>query len=426
MFMDEYLEAIKKVKELEAEVKSLQRYKGIIKVLNAGVVVIETVCDDTGKIVDCIIVECNATFEKQMELECMCGKSMGQIPWVAEEFWMEVCGKVISTSETIYLVKEFKTINKWFGVDVSKIHSDDRYNVAFVFKEITDKINLIYNLENTLKVQDEIFANVSHELKTPLSVIFGTSQLLELYSKKLPLEGYKEKIDKSVSVIKQNCYRFTKLINNIVDLSKMDSGFFKLNVRSENIVEVVENVVQSVADYVREKGLCIIFDTDYEERIINFDPEKIERVMLNLISNAIKFSDKGGFIYVYISNKEDFVEISIKDTGIGIDKKNLELIFKRFQQVDKSFSRNAEGSGIGLSLVKSIVDLHGGKVSVESELGQGSTFKIELPTHISEDFKSPVESRSINDRPDLIDIELSDIYGISPYYKDRQSKDEGE
>ena len=265
-------------------------------------------------------------------------------------------------------------------------------------------------MEETLKTQDEIFANITHELKTPLNVIFSTNQLMELYLKKGLIEDNKKNLFKDISIIKQNCYRFTKLINNIVDLSKIDSGFYKLNLSNYNIVDIVENIVQSVVEYIKDKGLSIVFDTDIEEKIISCDPEKIERVILNLISNAIKFSYYKNEIYINIFDKEEFVEISIRDTGIGIDNEYLDLIFEKYRQIDKTFTRNAEGSGIGLSIVKSIVDLHGGKISVESEFGKGSTFKILLPAITIEHTKEIQLNEDINNKVSMINIEFSDIY----------------
>ena len=177
----------------------------------------------------------------------------------------------------------------------------------------------------------------------------------------------------------QNCYRLSKLINNIVDLSKIEAGFFQLNLSNNNIVEIVEEIVNSVTAYTDIKGLSIIFDTDTEEKIIACDPEKIERIVLNLISNAIKFSDVGNEIFVNIQDKNELIEISVKDNGIGIEHNQLDMIFDRFKQVDKSLSRNAEGAGIGLSLVKAIVEMHQGRIYVESEIGKGSKFIVELP-----------------------------------------------
>lgn len=271
-------------------------------------------------------------------------------------------------------------------------------------------------IKETLKIQDEIFANVSHELKTPLNVIFSANQLTEFYLKNSlledNLEDNKEKILKNINVIKQNCYRFTKLINNIVDISKMNSGFFRVNLSNENIVDVTEEIVQSISDYINGKHISIIFDTNTEEKIIACDPEKIERVILNIISNAIKFTNTDGSIFVNVIDKGDSVEIDIKDTGIGIEKKYLNNIFERFEQVDKSVSRNAEGSGIGLSLVKSIVEMHGGKISVESTVGKGSVFKIELPAKTIEEIEVIEQTKASNNKIEMINVEFSDIYSI--------------
>ncbi len=276
--------------------------------------------------------------------------------------------------------------------------------------DITDEIQEKIRMEENLKIQDEIFANISHELKTPLNVIFSTNQLMEFYAKNGSFEVNKDKIYNDINIIKQNCYRFIKLINNIVDLSKIDSGFYKLNLRNENIVEIIESIVQSVAEYIKEKGLNIVFDTDIEEQILACDPEKIERIILNLISNAIKFSDYESTIFVNISIKENFVEISVKDTGVGIEEKYLDSIFKRYHQIDKTLRRNVEGSGIGLSLVKSIVELHGGKITVESEVGKGSTFKIQLPIRTIEQPEDIDKNKNANSKVDMINIEFSDIY----------------
>jgi len=278
--------------------------------------------------------------------------------------------------------------------------------------DITDEVKAKNEMEKALKMQEQIFANVSHELKTPLNVIFSTSQLMDVYFKNNAIEVNKEKFISNINIIKQNCHRFTKLINNIIDLSKIESGFFKLNLSNENIVQITEDIVQSVSEYIKNNGLSIVFDTNIEERIIACDPEKIERIILNLISNAIKFSNLGGRIFVTIINKDDTVEITVKDTGIGIDKEHLQNIFGRFYQIDKSLSRNAEGCGIGLSLVKSIVELHGGKISIDSELGEGSVFKIELPVRIIERVEVIDQTKSINNKIEIINIEFSDIYSI--------------
>jgi len=263
-------------------------------------------------------------------------------------------------------------------------------------------------LKKSLKSQEEFIVNISHELKTPLNVLSATVQLFSMYCNSGSLEEMKGSIIKYIDSMKQNCYRLSKLINNIVDSSKIQTGFFELHLSNNNIVEIIEDVVMSVTNFTDSKGLNIIFDTDTEEKIIACDPEKIERVVLNLISNATKFSDKGDEIFIDVKDKSEFVEMSVKDNGIGIEEKNLDAIFDRFKQVDKSLSRNSEGTGIGLSLVKSIVELHGGHIYAESEVGKGSKFIVRIPsTNVSHE--NVIHSNKISSKNESIKVEFSDI-----------------
>lgn len=282
--------------------------------------------------------------------------------------------------------------------------------IMIIAMDISEEVKAQNKMEEILKIQGEFFTNVAHELKTPLTVIDSTNQLMRLYFKGNSLDVNKEKISTGINVIKQNCYRLTRLINNLVDLSKIESGFIKLKLSNENIVLIIENIVQSISDYIRRRELNIIFDTNTEEKIIACEPDKIERIFLNLISNAIKFTNPGGSIFITLIDKDDFVEISVSDTGIGIEKENLDTIFERFHQVDRSLSRNTEGSGIGLTLVKSIIDMHGGNISVASEIGKGSTFKIELPAKIVENQNTNAKSNLLSSKIEMIKTEFSDIY----------------
>ena len=259
------------------------------------------------------------------------------------------------------------------------------------------------------KRQGEFFVNLSHELKTPLNVINSAVQLLQMYCNSSSLDEKKDSITNYIESAKQNCYRLSKLINNIVDLSKIEAGFFKLNLSNNNIVEIVENLVTSVTAFTDSKDLSIVFDTNTEEKIIACDSEKVERIVLNLISNAIKFSDEGDEIFVQVKDRNEYVEILVKDNGIGIEKKDLDIIFDRFKQVDTSLSRNSEGTGIGLSLVKSIAELHGGSINVKSEVGKGSKFTIMLPSK-NVSHENMLYNSNMKNSNDSIQIELSDVY----------------
>lgn len=202
----------------------------------------------------------------------------------------------------------FKTIHQpIFGLN-NKI-----VEIIFITMDITDEVKVKNKMEETLEMQNQMLSSISHELKTPLSMIFSSSQLLEMYLKEDINKIKKEEVSKSINTIKQNCYRFIKLINNIIDLSSMESGFYKLRYSNENIIGIVEDIVDSVRNCVQDKGLSIIFDTEIEEMIIAVDVDKMERIILNLISNAVKFSPKNGNIYIDIRVKVDYVDIFIID-----------------------------------------------------------------------------------------------------------------
>ena len=273
--------------------------------------------------------------------------------------------------------------------------------------DLTDDINRVMEMD---MLKTEFFSNISHELKTPLNVIWTSVQLLKSLN---PRDNHQcSGLSKYLPIMNQNCLRLIRLINNIIDITKIDGKYLQMDITNDDIVYVVEEIVQSVVSYGESQGITIIFDTEIEEKIISFDQEKIERIILNLLSNAIKFTPRGGTIEVFMREVEDDIEIVVKDSGIGIPENKLEIIFNRFAQVDKSLSRKREGSGIGLSLVKSLVELHEGTIVAESVYGQGSSFIITLPARCTETEESSLYDKLIptSNKIDKINIEFSDIY----------------
>jgi signal transduction histidine kinase len=261
------------------------------------------------------------------------------------------------------------------------------------------------------QLKTEFFSNISHELKTPLNIILSIIQLLHKYTDEKLITSEEKDLYRYLYMMKQNSYRLIRLVNNLIDMTKIDAGYLNTDLKNYDIVTVVEDITQSVADYIKEKGLSITFDTNVEEKIIACDPDKIERIMLNLLSNSVKFSKPGSSIFVEVNDNDTEVEIKVLDTGIGLEKDKLEVIFERFAQVDKSLTRSHEGSGIGLSLVKSLVKLHGGKISVESEYGKGSVFTIVLPANITEFKNQEISETELHAaHVEKVNIEFSDIY----------------
>lgn len=314
-----------------------------------------------------------------------------------------------------YLTKpidDFLLINR-INVYLKVIEKERNLNKLLEKKvqEQTEELRLaIKAAEIANNAKSTFLANISHELRTPLNILLGATQIIQYYlTNDKALD--RNEIGSKVKIQLQNCYRLIRLVNNLIDITKMDSGNFVLNVTTCNIVEIVEAISTSVVEYAALKQISLIFDTDNEEIFLSCDLDAIERIVLNLLSNAIKFTTGGGSIYINIATFGSYVQISVKDTGIGIAKDKQHIIFERFKQVDNLLTRQSEGSGIGLNVVKSLVEMHGGNIHLESCPGQGSEFIIKLPFNNSlKPNKDTNDSNKSSSVIQKIEVEFSDIY----------------
>lgn len=314
--------------------------------------------------------------------------------------------------------------NQLLIVESEYINHDNETIVIIRTSSLSKRNERILRLYNREKEKMSQFENdnikrsnfqstLSHELKTPINIIFGSLQILEIY--KNEISGSKDntcnnKVGKNIDLIKQNCYRLIRLINNIIDMDKLESGFMKVHYKRIDIVDLVRNISESAYNYAILKEIDLAFKTKVESLNFLCDPEKIERILLNLISNAIKFTNPKGKIIIKLSRDDKNVYISVKDTGVGIPTEKINLIFNRYEQADDSLIRNRGGSGIGLNLVKEMVSLVNGSISVSSILGKETEFIISLPI-IKEDFIEVCEEKtSYDSKIEEICIELSDIY----------------
>lgn len=228
------------------------------------------------------------------------------------------------------------------------------------------------SLRNLDQLKSQFFANISHEFRTPLTLILG--QIESVMSSSVEAKN-KEKLQ----VANRNARRLLTLINQLLDLSKIEAGSMKLSAEEHNIVSFLKSLFYSFESLAESQNILLKFNSEYQKIPIVFDPEKMEKIFYNLISNAIKFTPANGEITVSISIKNEHAEIRIKDTGKGIPPESLKYIFDRFYQVDGSNTREHEGTGIGLALTKELIELHKGKISVISKSGEGTEFTIAFP-----------------------------------------------
>lgn len=325
-------------------------------------------------------------------------------------------GNCTQNSPSFYTFTNKKKLDLEYTLFHHIINNEDYALV--IFEDITER-NEAHAILTNARVEEEneqlkigFLANISHELRTPISLIYSAIQVQEGYM----ASGDIHQLQRYSKVIKQNCFRLLRIINNLIDATKIDASYFKANMKYLDIVKVIEDSTLSVVPFVESKSMSLIFDTDIEEKYMYFDPDLIERIILNLLANSVKYGEPNGNISVSLSDCSDYLNLIVKDNGIGIPEDKISLLFNRFTKIDRSFSRSAEGSGIGLYLVKKFVELHGGYIKVNSPKEGGVEFCISLPySHYidennSDSDESVIEPEHKSNIIDKVNIEFSDIY----------------
>ncbi len=250
------------------------------------------------------------------------------------------------------------------------------------------------------------FTNLSHELRTPLSVILSSIEFLSLCFDEDIIKP--ETCRNTLEISKRNCYRLLRLFNNLLEITKIDSGRMRLMLSNIEPADVMREIVDSVQDYAKRKDITINFISDTRCRNIAVDEDMLGRIMLNLLSNAVKYTPAGGVVTVVLqdSHNHGHILVTVKDNGIGIPAEMHQAVFDRFVQADNTMSKRSEGCGLGLALARSLAELHGGKLWVESKVGIGSKFMFELPV-------KTVEAQAVrggfSDIRDRVEYEFSDL-----------------
>lgn len=305
----------------------------------------------------------------------------------------------------------------WQAVDdlittpISKTELFTRVESLLLARRQSQELYKRLHAENAESMRDDIrfldlFSNMSHELRTPLSVLLAGIGLLE---KTLQDPSQDELSRQALHIAKRNCLRLLRIDNNILDLAKADAGCLKLQLQNIRIAEFLGKIVDMVQPYAKQKQIRLLFSPGSFDGTIAADQAKLGKIMLNLLSNAIRFTKPGGMISVRIQKSVACkrVSVTVQDNGPGIPKEKQSIIFRPFVQADDSLDKMAEGSGLGLAVVKSLVELHGGSIRVQSKAGFGSKFVFDLPLRrISEESDSLVGPYDFNSN---ISCEFSEL-----------------
>ncbi len=288
---------------------------------------------------------------------------------------LEVAKQVIETK--VRGVGEYESNGQFFSIVAEPLKYRNTYQAVTTIMNVTSTKEL-ERLKKLDRMKTEFVANISHELRTPLAAIKAYSETILDSLDMLDPETLKDFMD---TIHKQSIH-LENLLNELLDFSRLEQKTLKLEKEEVNIVDVVRDAVESLKEKAENNGVRLEFEAEEEEIKAFIDPKRIRQVLINLIDNGIKFSKrdaKDKFVKVRVEKKEDSVLISVEDNGLGIPKDKFDKIFDKFYRVDQSLTYEISGTGLGLTVAKEIVELHGGKIWVESEEGVGSTFFVELP-----------------------------------------------
>jgi two-component system phosphate regulon sensor histidine kinase PhoR len=244
--------------------------------------------------------------------------------------------------------------------------NDEWKGIVLVFHDITE-------LKKLEQMRKDFVANVSHELKTPITSIKGFTETL--------LDGAledRQTLEYFLSIILKESDRLQTLIQDLLDLSKIEQQGFKLNLQNCNLKEILEEVIIMLRSKADEKEIGLSLNVNAEELYVYGDDYRLKQIFINLISNALNYTTKGGNVNVFLKDGEKHVTFIVSDTGVGIEKEEIPRIFERFYRVDKARSRNSGGTGLGLAIVKHLVEAHKGQIFVNSSVGEGTTFTVKL------------------------------------------------
>ena len=245
-------------------------------------------------------------------------------------------------------------------------------------EERTKELKLLnVELQKAIRVKSDFLTNISHELRTPLTAVMGYCDIF--LEKKIG--ELNEQQFKFMKAIQKNCKSLLAQVNNLLDLAKLEAGKLAISEKDFNFPRLVSEATVSVEPMASKKNISITASLDPAAQTVFGDPDRLEQILINLLDNAIKFTNYAGRISISSKDLGDRILISVEDSGIGIKQEDLGTIFEKFKQVESVLSKRYPGSGIGLAIVKSLVEAHGGNIQVESAPGKGSKFIFTIPKH---------------------------------------------
>jgi PAS domain S-box-containing protein len=373
--------------------------KALIDSMDEGFAIFDTIFDEHGRAQDFRYVAINPAFAGQTGFTDAIGRTLREILPGLEESWFETFGQVVTSGEPARFTQESASQNKWFDSYAFRYGSADSNRLGLLFRDVTKTRQAEQALVDANRRKDEFLAMLAHELRNPLAPIAAGADLLKLMS------DDPERVKRTGEVISRQVQHMTGLVDDLLDVSRVTRGQVNLSLENLNVDHFVQDAIEQVRPLIEARRHQLTFIPPAQPATVRGDSKRLVQIFANLLTNAAKYTPEGGRIRIAAEVIDDTVRVSVSDTGQGMEPAFLTQCFELFAQAERTTERAAGGLGIGLALVRSIVELHGGAVWAESDgLGKGSCFTVAFPlvtvsVQPDADSKSAADETPVNGRP---------------------------
>ncbi len=354
--------------------ESEEKYRTLFESIDQGFCVFEMLYDDAGRPVDYRFIEVNPAFEKHTGLVQAQGKTIRELVPDHEEHWFEIYGNVVATGEPVRFENRGEGMHRWFDVYAFRLGGPGSRKVAAIFSDITQRRHAEEVLRNADRHKDEFLATLAHELRNPLAPLRNGLELMKR-AKSDP-----EAVEQARTMMERQLSQMVHLIDDLMDMSRISQGKVELRKRRVDLAGIVQQAVETSRPLIEDRGHELVLDVPDDPIHVDADVTRLTQVFSNLLNNAARYTDRGGRIRLSVVRRNGDAVVSVEDNGAGIPAHMLSKVFDIFTQVDRSLEKTQDGLGIGLSLVRTLVTMHGGSVEARSD-GQdrGSEFIVTLP-----------------------------------------------
>jgi signal transduction histidine kinase/ActR/RegA family two-component response regulator len=351
-----------------------ERYRTLFDAMDEGYCIIEVLFDAQKQPVDYRFIEVNGSFERQAGMHDVIGKRMLEFVPAIESHWLQNYGKVAVTGEGIRFSGEYKGLNRYFDVYAFRANGWPERHVAVLFADVTQRTLAEQALREADRRKDEFLAMLAHELRNPLAAIRNAVQIL------LQKEGDAQTVRSAAAILERQVGHMVRQVDDLLDVSRISRDKIELRKERVELAPIVNDALETVRPLCESLRHEIQVTLPANPLFITGDRIRLAQIVGNLLNNACKFTDKGGRIWLTVEEMDDQAVIRVRDTGIGLAADQLGPIFELFAQVDHSLERARDGLGLGLTLVKKLVEMHNGTVEARSAgPGRGSEFVVRLP-----------------------------------------------